>query len=98
MSVHVNCANCGIEFCLPEAVEKRLRESHEHFYCPNGHMQRYPQETAKERKIRLLEERLTVAVDMLQSRDFRIKRLEHEVRSLRSRLAWAQRKREEDAA
>ena len=33
----VDCANCGIEFCIPNSLEKRLRTSHGSFYCPRGH-------------------------------------------------------------
>jgi hypothetical protein len=36
---HVGCARegCGHTICLTKATERRLRESHETFYCPSRH-------------------------------------------------------------
>lgn len=55
MSVHINCCECGIDFCLPRAREQQLRESHQWFYCPNGHQQYFPQKTKQEKRIEILE-------------------------------------------
>ena len=92
MSVHVNCAGCGIEFCLPNAVEADRREDHKPFYCPNGHSNYYPQETEKERRIRELERLAENRLWQLGNRDRQIADLTHELRSLRARLAWARRR------
>lgn len=32
-----DCASCGVVFGIPVDLEKRRREDHETFYCPNGH-------------------------------------------------------------
>lgn len=92
MSVHVNCANCGIEFCLPQAVEDKRREDHKTFYCPNGHSNYYPAATEKERRIRQLELLVEQKNNMLRYRAEDIAGLEHELRSLRSKLAWSRRR------
>lgn len=63
MSAHINCAECGIDFCMPTAHHQRLRESHETFYCPNGHRNHYPGKTDKEKRIETLERQLKWARD-----------------------------------
>lgn len=35
------CCNCGIPFMMPSYHQKRLINSQEQFYCPNGHPQHY---------------------------------------------------------
>jgi len=92
-ATHIHCANCGIEFCLPIEVKRARLEDHGSFYCPNGHVNYYPQETAKEREIRQLKQQLEQTQWLRDSKQRRIDALEREVRSLRSKLAWA-RKRE----
>lgn len=32
-----DCANCGTVFGMAKDLEKRRRQDHETFYCPNGH-------------------------------------------------------------
>lgn len=53
--VWIECCNCGIPFGLTEDHQKRLRQTHEWFYCPNGHHQHYPGKTAEEKRIAELE-------------------------------------------
>lgn len=55
MNEHVNCADCGIEFCLPSPLMQKRREDHGEFYCPNGHSNYFPGKTAKEKRIEELE-------------------------------------------
>jgi hypothetical protein len=43
-----NCAKCGISFAIPTAVQKRLRECHNEFFCPMGHSNYYPHKTEAE--------------------------------------------------
>ncbi len=45
----LDCANCHVFFWVSEEHDKRLRESHESFHCPNGHSQVYPGKTIQER-------------------------------------------------
>lgn len=58
MSAHVNCCQCGIDFCMPNAHHRQLRESHATFFCPNGHRNYYAGKTPQEKKIESLERRL----------------------------------------
>lgn len=37
-----NCATCYVSFSIPAAMERRLRECHNTFYCPSGHANFYP--------------------------------------------------------
>jgi hypothetical protein len=61
VSVHVGCAECGIEFCVPEGHHRRLRRTHETFYCPSGHSNYYPAETDDEKRIKRLERQRDLA-------------------------------------
>lgn len=64
------CGKCGIVFGLEASHLTRLEESHDSFYCPNGHRRYYPGESATEKLQRELESKqrqLTVARNM---RDF----------------------------
>lgn len=45
------CCNCHVQFQITAAHQYQLKESHNPFYCPNGHSQYYPGET-KEEKLR----------------------------------------------
>lgn len=44
----VACSVCGVEFAMPESYDRRRREDHKTFYCPNGHLQYYPQKPEAE--------------------------------------------------
>jgi hypothetical protein len=91
--VHVNCASCGIEFCLPRDVYERRREDHETFYCPSGHRNHYLRGLSpKEKRIAELERLAARRLEIIERRDDQIAGLLHELRSLRSRLAWARRR------
>lgn len=50
-----DCCDCGVPFGLTEEHQRRLRRTHEWFYCPNGHRQYYPGKTDNEKKIERLE-------------------------------------------
>lgn len=47
------CISCGITFAIPYDYQKRLKEKHINFYCPNGHSQHY---TAKSEAEQLRDE------------------------------------------
>lgn len=53
--VHVDCATCGITFCLPANLHARRRRDGADFYCPNGHSNVY-RETVDQKRIKELEE------------------------------------------
>lgn len=63
----VTCAHCGVVYGLESQYEAKLRESHETFYCPNGHRQHFPAQTEKERRIAELERQ---AQALTNARDF----------------------------
>lgn len=51
------CCNCGINFAIPRAVYKQLRESKKTFYCPNGHDLAFVESENDRLKRQLVEER-----------------------------------------
>lgn len=52
----LECSSCGIIFALPVFFEKKRRDDHATFYCPNGHTQYFPHESDAEKNARLLRE------------------------------------------
>lgn len=40
--VVISCVSCKGVFAIPAAVDGRLRDTHESFFCPLGHSQCYP--------------------------------------------------------
>jgi predicted RNA-binding Zn-ribbon protein involved in translation (DUF1610 family) len=54
----ITCVSCGIEFAVPEDYEAKLRRSHKHFYCPNGHDLHFPgkSDVERERESRIMAE------------------------------------------
>src|SRR5690606_3209460 len=44
----IPCAECGVEFCLPNNLVNKLRETRRTFYCPNGHALSYKRSTVDE--------------------------------------------------
>lgn len=51
-------SSCAHVICFEPEVEARLRRTHEFFRCPAGHDQHFGGETAQERTIRELKERV----------------------------------------
>lgn len=45
-----SCAKCGVSFAVTDAYERRRREDHTNFYCPNGHGQSFAEKTEAERQ------------------------------------------------
>lgn len=53
-----DCCSCGVIFAMPAALNRKLRENGEFFYCPSGHKQHYTEtEASRERKLREQAER-----------------------------------------
>lgn len=44
-----DCATCGVEFGLTADYQRHMLQSHQIFYCPNGHHNFYSGETEAER-------------------------------------------------
>jgi hypothetical protein len=58
----VECANCGIPFCITSDLESRLRKCHNNFYCPKGHVNVYSAETEEEKLRKQLAEQRSLYV------------------------------------
>lgn len=43
------CISCGVGFGVESSYDARLQESHQTFYCPNGHSQSYIGKTEAQR-------------------------------------------------
>lgn len=54
----LDCCNCGIPFAFNEDFERRRREDHRYFYCPNGHSQHYTGPSDAEKRARDLASKL----------------------------------------
>lgn len=50
-SVTITCcsAGCGIVFAVPQWWQKKRRDDHTTWYCPNGHGQSYTSDNAEEK-------------------------------------------------
>ena len=44
-----DCTQCGALIALSKNLERVMRTDHRTFYCPNGHHQYFPQESAEEK-------------------------------------------------
>lgn len=58
--VHVDCAKCGVQFCLTPALYRRRKADGADFYCPNGHANVY-RPTVDQKRIAELEQQLRMA-------------------------------------
>lgn len=57
------CCNCGVAFAMPTELKKKLLQTQDSFYCPNGHKQYYVGKARVER----LENALADAKDTIRS-------------------------------
>lgn len=48
------CCNCHVAFAMTQELKARKQDTHQTFYCPNGHGQSYLAETEAERLKRQL--------------------------------------------
>jgi hypothetical protein len=53
--VTVRCFKCGVIFGIESGRKEELTESHDSFWCPNGHAQHFVGQTEKEKRIAQLE-------------------------------------------
>jgi hypothetical protein len=73
--VSEECYSCGVLFGIPNSMQRRLRDTHAPFYCPNGHAQSYTGQSEAEkarRRAAELERRLASRDD-----DLRAERMAH---------------------
>lgn len=47
--VVIECASCSIDFGIGAHFQQERRNDHANFYCPNGHLNHYPQKNEAER-------------------------------------------------
>ena len=59
------CASCGVPFAWSKAAVDGKRQSHETFYCPNGHTLSFPDKSEADR----LRDRLREAENKLYEID-----------------------------
>ena len=57
----IECANCSVDFGIGADFERRRRDDHGTFYCPNGHGNHFPGPTEAEKKAKQLERELDAA-------------------------------------
>lgn len=72
------CIDCGMVFGVPAEWDRRRREDHKEFVCPNGHAQYYPQETDAEkykRKSQMLAEQVRMEREQREKAERKLKRV-----------------------
>ena len=62
--VHVDCANCGITFCLTRTLYERRSRDGRDFWCPNGHVNVY-RPTEDQKRIAELEAEVASQEDVI---------------------------------
>jgi hypothetical protein len=80
-NVTLDCATCGVEFCLTQGLYRRRKNDGADFYCPNGHSNVF-RPTADQTRIAELEQKLTRA----QARNDRLSDDWHELYAQREEL------------
>jgi hypothetical protein len=62
------CITCGCQFAIPTELDRKLRENHKDFHCPNGHQQRYIGETEADKLRRELKRKEQELADEVQAK------------------------------
>lgn len=75
------CCSCGIVFGMPTKTQKIWENTHQFFYCPNGHQQHWSGETIEQKELKELRTKVTT--------------LEAQVSSLKEQLTTALSKNEQ---
>lgn len=52
----INCVTCGIPFAMSQDFINARRADHRTFYCPNEHHLCYPQESDRDKVVKLTKE------------------------------------------
>lgn len=85
----IDCGNCHVLFAIPNEMDERLRESHETFYCPNGHSRVYAGKTAAQRateRAQRAEEQLRATRELLEHEERRRAAAQGQVTKLKNRV------------
>lgn len=59
----IQCHSCGVRYGVDSEFRERLRQSHQTFYCPNGHGAHYPAKS----DVEVLREKLAASEAALAS-------------------------------
>lgn len=62
------CISCGVHFGIPEELDRRLRDNHKEFFCPNGHKQFYVGESEAEKLRRELKRKEQEVADQVRAK------------------------------
>lgn len=62
------CITCGVHFGVPTEFDKKLRQNHNGFYCPNGHVQYYTGESEAEKLRRELKRKEQEVADQVKAK------------------------------
>lgn len=92
----IPCAECGIEFCLPNNLVDKLRETGRTFYCPNGHHLSYKKSTVDKlrEEVAHLKQRLAWRDASIRDLRARVDALEGSLRAYRMNLGKARKRYE----
>ena len=70
-----HCGNCNIPFAIPDAMDDRMRECHNDFYCPSGHKNYYPEETEVEKLHEVIKQKDARILDLERAEIERLAKL-----------------------
>ena len=95
-SITISCAACGVQFCVPTNLHKKLRETGESFYCPNGHSLSFkPSENDKlRREVQRLTRTLDTYKQWFREERARTEALERTVQAYRMNIGKARKRYE----
>jgi len=80
------CITCGVKFCIPQELDQKLRQNHNGFYCPNGHVQYYTGESEAEKLRRELKRKEQEVADQVQAK-LKMQAQLHEVQTQLKRVS-----------
>ena len=78
------CSRCGIVFGMPEAYERKRRNDHGGFWCPNGHPQYFPGKSEAEKlrdQLNAEQAKLANAQFELMATEKKLKRTEKRIKN-----------------
>jgi hypothetical protein len=82
------CAECSIQFAVPEQWDENRRQTGSTFWCPNGHILTYKSEIKRLRSALQAEQtRVTAMRDQLQAAERSARAVRGQVTKLKKRIA-----------
>lgn len=82
------CCVCGVQHCIPTFLNKKLKETKDTFYCPNGHSQSYRKSTADilQEKLEQKERDFTEQFNLVDEKDMEIGGLKRKISRLKTKV------------